>query len=66
MHIKKRFRLNPRLVNGHRTGRLVALEILADLKIMVGQPQNLNLQPKLTKILSNKENFVKFEQVLLV
>ena len=53
-----------RLVNDHRPGRLVDLEILADLKIMVGRLQNLDWQPKLPKIRLNVGQFVKLEQVL--
>ena len=51
-----------RLVSGHRPGRLVDLEILADLKIMVGRLQNVDRQPKLPKIPSNIGKFFKLEQ----
>ena len=53
-----------RLVTDHRPGRLVDLEILSDLKIMVGRLQNLDRQPKLPKVLSNIEIFCQLEQFI--
>ena len=49
-----------------RLGRLVDLEILADLKIMAGRPQNLVRQPKLPIILSNIGKFCQIERMQLM
>ena len=42
--------VEPRLVNGHRPGRLVDLDILADFKIMVDRVENHDRAIKMTHI----------------